>query len=92
MEHLRHEFDRRRLVRVVLRELDGQLEGPALPGSVIGTEDHAVPKHDVVVLREPRHTLRGILTEPPEVAHDPTPSLCGHSKPICKFFSGKKKN
>ena len=48
VEDLRHELHVWGLVRVVLRELQDQSEGPAVPWRVLRPENDGVPAHDVL--------------------------------------------
>eukprot|EP00302_Diacronema_sp_CCMP2436_P053959 CAMPEP_0180065450 /NCGR_PEP_ID=MMETSP0985-20121206/8752_1 /TAXON_ID=483367 /ORGANISM="non described non described, Strain CCMP 2436" /LENGTH=149 /DNA_ID=CAMNT_0021995881 /DNA_START=748 /DNA_END=1197 /DNA_ORIENTATION=+ len=73
VEELRHELDRRRLVRVVLRELELQAEGAVLPRRVVRAKDDGVPLHDVVILGRAADALRWVVLQPLEVAHQPAP-------------------
>ena len=60
-DHLGEKLDHWRLVRVLLAELEGQLEGAILKGSLVGTEDHSVPQHNVVLPWSSRHPSRRVL-------------------------------
>ena len=60
-DHLGEELDHRRLVRVLLAELEGQLESAILKGGLVGTEDHSVPQHNVVLPWSSRHPSRRVL-------------------------------
>ena len=69
MEHLRDELDGGRLVRVLFRELQGQLERPILPRRLFWPKDDCVPVHDVIVQGGPVDTLGWICLHALEVAH-----------------------
>ena len=49
MKERRNKLDVGCLVGVVFRELEHQLEGSTFPGSVVGTENHSLPQHNVGV-------------------------------------------
>ena len=59
--HLGEKLDHWRLVGVLLAELEGQLKGAILKGSLVGTEDHSVPQHNVVLPWSSRHPSRRVL-------------------------------
>ena len=59
--HLGEKLDHWRLVRVLLAELEGQLESAILKGGLVGTEDHSVPQHNVVLPWSSGHPSRRVL-------------------------------
>ena len=60
-DHLGEKLDHWRLVRVLLAELEGQLESAILKGSLVGTEDHRIPQHNVVLPWSSRHPSRRVF-------------------------------
>ncbi|KAL7533873.1 hypothetical protein ACHAWF_004648 [Thalassiosira exigua] len=70
VEHLRQEADRGGLVGVVFGELQDELEGPALPGGVVGAEDDGLPEHDVGVHGGAGDAGGGVVLEAAEVAEE----------------------
>ena len=79
MEHAGDKLDDRRLVGVLLGELEGDLEGAALPRGVLGAKDDAVPAEDVVLLGRGADARGRVGHQALEVAHQPSPCWCGHA-------------
>ncbi|EJK48178.1 hypothetical protein THAOC_33053 [Thalassiosira oceanica] len=70
VEHLRQEPHGGSLVGVVLRELEGQFERPALPRRVVRAEDDRLPHHDRVGHGGARHARGRVILETAEVAEE----------------------
>ena len=79
MEHAGDKLDDRGLVGVLLGELEGDLEGAALPRGVLGAKDDAVPAEDVVLLGRGADARGRVGHQALEVAHQPSPCWCGHA-------------
>eukprot|EP00568_Trieres_chinensis_P018894 CAMPEP_0183329492 /NCGR_PEP_ID=MMETSP0160_2-20130417/84822_1 /TAXON_ID=2839 ORGANISM="Odontella Sinensis, Strain Grunow 1884" /NCGR_SAMPLE_ID=MMETSP0160_2 /ASSEMBLY_ACC=CAM_ASM_000250 /LENGTH=89 /DNA_ID=CAMNT_0025497683 /DNA_START=1303 /DNA_END=1572 /DNA_ORIENTATION=- len=78
MEHLGQEADLGGLVRVVLGELEHELERAALPGGVVRAEDDGLPKHDVGVHGGAGDAAGGVILEPAEIPKEAAPGARAH--------------
>ena len=70
VEDVRDEAHLRRLVRVLLRELEHEVEGTPLPRRVVRAEDDRRPEHDVVGQRRRVDARRRVAVHLLEVAHE----------------------
>jgi len=69
MEHFGKEFDHWCFVRVLLCELQLQLEGASFPRCVFRSKYHRMPEHDVVIAGRTGNALGRISLKPLEISH-----------------------
>lgn len=89
MEHLRREAHLGRLVRVLLREVERELEGAVLPNGVLGADYNCRPSHDVVLVGAGHYFGVVLALDLLEVAHQSLVGL-GHCENI--YLVGTPKN